>query len=215
MRHAFEISDFVFDRLTRNLTELATLHSEGGRPSGYAKYYLDAWAFVDAVDRLLALWKMQPSTDGIPDRWNPTGLRQELSAIRDIRNVMDHIAQRAHQVISSGTAAMGELSWVYVMSLNPPVMKSYLIRPGFLSRQVNLQINIPKERIVVRNDSANVLLKAHIYTADLSFAYVCMSELAGYIEASARRSFSIAQVGDVIGGDLIAACDLIFPKSAD
>ncbi len=213
MRHAFEISDYAFDRLTKNLSELAMLHSEGGRPNGYGKYYLDAWAFVDAVDRLLALWKMQPNTDGIPDRWNPAGLRQELSAIRDVRNVMDHLAQRAEQVISSGTAAMGELSWVNVTSVNPPAMKSYLIRPGFLSPLVNFQLNIPKGKIFVCNGSANVFLKAHTYTADLSLAHVCMAELAAYVEASAELSFSIAQAGGVVGGDLIAACDLIFPKT--
>jgi hypothetical protein len=215
MRHAFEISDYAFDRLTKSLSELAKLHSEGGRPSGYGKYYLDAWAFVDSVDRLLVLWKMQPNTDGIPDRWNPVGLRQELSAIRDVRNVMDHLAQRAEQVLSSGTAAMGELSWINVTSVDPPVMKSYLIRPGFLNSLNKLQLNIPKRELIVRNGSANLLLKAHTHTADLSLAYVRMADLAVYVEESARLSFSATQSGTVIGGDLIAACDLVFPKVGD
>ena len=213
MRHAFEISDYAFDRLTTNLSELAMLHSEGGRPNGYGKYYLDAWAFTDAVDRLLSLWKMQPNTDGIPDKWDSAGLRKELSAIRDIRNVMDHLAQRAEQVISSGTAAMGELSWVNVSSIDPPVMKSYLVRPGFLSSTNRLQLNIPKKELIVRNGSANVLLKAYVHTADLSLAYVRMAELASYVEESARLSFSAAKAEGVLGGDLIAACDLIFPRA--
>lgn len=182
MRHAFEIAHLAFDRLTINLANLAKSNSEGNRPKGYAAYYLDAWAFVDALDRLLALWTLQPNADTIPDEWNASKLKDELRSIRDIRNVSDHLAERADQIISSGTAALGELSCVNVTSIEPPIMKSYLIRPGFLPQTVKGQLNIPEKEFIVHNGSANVLLKAHTYTANLTSAYVRMVNLARYVE---------------------------------
>ncbi|HRX70937.1 MAG: hypothetical protein H6973_20505 [Gammaproteobacteria bacterium] len=213
MRHAFEIAHLAFNRLTTNLADLAKSDSEGDRPKGYAKYYLDAWAFVDAIDRLLALWKMQPNADSIPKDWSSSNLKSELGTIRDIRNVSDHLAQRAEQVISSGTAALGELSWVNVTSIEPPIMKSYLIRPGFLTPSIRGQLNIPKKEIIVLNGSANVLLKAHTYTADLSSAYVRMVDLARYVEFSIKPLFSSAEASKPIGGDLFASCELVFPET--
>jgi len=213
MRHAFEIGHLAFDRLTTNLANLAKSDAEGNRPKGYAKYYLDAWAFVDAIDRLLALWKLQPNAPTIPHEWSPVKLQEEFSAIRDIRNVSDHLAQRAEQVISSGTAALGELSWVNVTSLEPPIMKSYLIRPGFLPPSVKDKLNIPEKEITVVNSSANVLLKAHTYTANLSAAFVRMVALARYVEFSVTPAFISVNAGAPIGGDLFASCELLFPTA--
>ncbi len=213
MRHAFEIANFAFDRLSRNLAKLAACNDRGDRPVGYSEYYLDAWAFVDSVDRLLLLWKMQPHTDGIPEEWNPAKLSKELCSIRYVRNVLDHLAQRADQVISSGTSAMGELSWINVIKMDPPEMKSYLIRPGFLASSVKFKINIPKTDYIVRNGTANILLKAHEYTADLSLAYAKVYNLARYVEFSVGLQFSSVKAGASIGGDLIASCELNFPKS--
>lgn len=213
MRHAFEIAHLSFDRLTTNLADLAKSDSEGNRPKGYTTYYLDAWAFVDAVDRLLALWTLQPNADAIPDEWSPSNLRDELRSIRDIRNVSDHLAQRADQIISSGTAALGELSWVDVTSIEPPIMKSYLIRPGFLPRTIRGQLNIPKKSITVHNGSANVLLKAHTYTADLTSVFVRIIDLAHYVEFSITAAFSSAEASQPIGGDLFWSCDLVFPET--
>ena len=138
IRHAAEIIELSFSRLSDNLTALVRDVSESKRPNSYAIYYLDAWAFVDAVDRLIALWKLQPNADLIPYLWSPIKLTDELKVIREIRNVSDHIAQRADQIISSNTAALGELSWVTVLSESPLEIKSCLIRPGFLPHSLEV-----------------------------------------------------------------------------
>lgn len=122
IRHAFEIIDYSFLRLTINLNELTIKHeSESLRPNNYALYYLDAWAFVDALDRLLALWKLQPNAETIPDPWNPDSLKANMLNIRNIRNVSDHLAQKADQIISSNSTALGELSWITVIKIDPPI----------------------------------------------------------------------------------------------
>lgn len=210
MRHAFEIIECAFLRLTDGLRELVRNWSESNRPKSYALYYLDAWAFVDALDRLLALWKLQPEAEKIPEPWSPDQLKKSMAHIRDVRNVSDHLAQRADQIISSNTAALGELSWIAVLSVNPPEMKSCLIRPGFLLKTVKLEMNIPKQNLCVANEVGNVLLKAHVYTANLSEAYQQVVGLARYAENSLRKAFKVENAGAPIGGDLFAFCDLDF-----
>jgi len=210
IRHALEIIKLSFSRLTTNLSVLARNYSETNHPQSYATYYLDAWAYIDALDRLLALWKLQPNAETIPELWNPDKLKDDMKHIRNIRNVSDHLAQRAEQVISSNSAALGELSWVTVLSIDPPEMKSCFIRPGFLPNSVKFQMNIPKENLFIANSSGNVLLKAHTYTANLSEAYRQILNLAEYVESTLKASFKSSNSRTPIGGDLFAICDLDF-----
>ena len=208
IRHAAEIIDLSFSRLSDNLTALVRDVSESKRPNGYAIYYLDAWAFVDAVDRFIALWKLQPNADLIPYQWSPRKLADELMVIRKIRNVSDHIAQRADEIISSNTAAFGELSWVTVLSESPLEIKSCLIRPGFLPHSLDVQINVPEQRFIIKNHSGNILLKAHTYTANLSNTYSTIMEIIEYAESSLKGAFKSQDASKSIGGDLIATCNL-------
>lgn len=210
IRHAVEIIELAFSRLSTALTTLAQNYSETNRPNSYSNYYLDAWAFVDALDRLLALWKLQPKAETIPHQWSPSKLSKDLHQIRNIRNVSDHLAQRADQIISSNTAALGELSWVTVLGYEPPIMKSCLIRPGFLPQSITLQLNIPKEKIFIKNSSGNIQLKAHIHTANLSNAYAQIIDLVRYAETSLKVAFQSNNSNKPIGADLFAICDLDF-----
>ncbi|RUQ31194.1 MAG: hypothetical protein EKK68_08605 [Candidatus Competibacteraceae bacterium] len=210
IRHAFEIIDYAFTRLSSGLNEIGKNHLETNRPTSYVSYYLDAWAFVDALDRLVALWKLQPAANTIPDPWKPDKLKERMRHIRDIRNVSDHLAQRADQIISKNSTALGELSWITVISLEPPEMKSCFIRPGFLPSSVKFQMNIPKQNLFITNGAGNILLKAHTYTANLSEAYQQLIDLAQYAEASLKSAFKMQGGSKPIGGDLFAICDLDF-----
>ena len=210
IRHAFEIIEYAFSRLTNGLSDLGKNYSETNRPNSYAPYYLDAWAFVDALDRLLALWKLQPEAKTIPEPWSPDKLKESMKHIRKIRNVSDHLAQRADEIISSNSTALGELSWITVLSIDPPEMKSCFIRPGFLPRSVKFQMNIPKKNLFIINATGNVLLKAHTDTANLSEAYQQVVDLAEYAEASLKSAIKVAGSSSPIGGDLFAICDLDF-----
>lgn len=211
IRHALEIIEHAFLRLTNNLSELAKNHSKTNPPTNYASYYLDAWAFVDALDRLIALWKLQPNANTIPDPWEPDKLKDSLSQIRAIRNVSDHLAQRADQIISSNSTALGELSWVTVLSISPPKIKSCLIRPGFLPESVEFKLNIPEKDLFITNGTGNILLKSHTYTANLSEAYQKVIGLAEYAENSLKQAFNNTHTDSSLGGDLFAICDLAFP----
>lgn len=210
IRHAFEIANLSFLRLTKNLNELVAPQTNPDYFRGYSEYFLDAWAFVDSVDRLMALWKLQPNADSIPDPWRPSNLIQELKQIRNIRNISDHLAQRIDQIVSSNSSALGELSWVKVQSLEPPKMKSYLIRPGFLPGKLSFQLNLLRDEIHIKNNIANIHLKAHTYTANLSQAYVKLVGLARFAESSLANNFRAHKKLRTHGADMFASCDLQF-----
>lgn len=211
LRHAFEIADLAFSRLAAGLPALLDAQSRSALPKSFAPYYLDAWAFVDAVDRLRILWKLQPGAEGIPEPFNAASLHRDLQAIRKIRNVSDHLAQKADQIVSLKASALGELSWVTVYSLDPPVMKSAFIRPGFLQASVNFQLNIPKEKLHVHGSVANILLKAANHTADLSFTYSRLLSLAQFAESSLESMFARGSAVRPYGTDMFASCNLEFP----
>lgn len=208
IRHSAEIIECAFTRLSINLTKLTQTLPNHGTQTSYANFYLDAWAFVDALDRLLALWKLQPNSKTIPAPWSPSIISKELRDIRKIRNVSDHMAQRADQIISSNTAALGELSWVTVLSSDPPKMKSCLIRPGFLPRSLALQMNLPKGSMYVKHSTGNIKLKALTHTANLSSAYEKIQGLIVFAESDIKKMFEANRSGWITGGDLIASCDL-------
>lgn len=89
-------------------------------------------------------------------------------------------------------------------------MKSCLIRPGFLPPSIRGKLNIPEKEFIVVNNSANVLPKAHTYTANLSAAYVRMVVLARYVEFSITPAFTSVEASAPISGDMFASCTLAF-----
>jgi len=212
LRHAFEIAELAFGRLAAGLPALLDAQSKSALPESFAPYYLDAWAFVDAVDRLQALWKLQPGVEGIPEPFSPARIENDFKDIRKIRNVSDHLAQKAEQIVSLKGSALGELSWVTVYSLEPPVMKSAFIRPGFLPASINLQLNIPKEKLHIYGSVANILLKAANHVADLSFAHSRLVSLAHFAESSLDSMFAKSTVSKPFETDMFASCDLKFPE---
>ena len=115
IRHAAEIVGLAYSRLEAVLTHLVSTRDELVHVYGeaYVAAFMDAWALVDSVDRFRMLWKMLP---GFP--FSPEGdVRQKdfetiTQPIRNLRNVTDHLAQRAEYVAASGNPVLGLLTWV-------------------------------------------------------------------------------------------------------
>ena len=112
IRHAVEIAQFAYRRLEGTLTDLA-MHQPAGelQPDLATSAFLDAWAFVDAVDRFRCLLKLMPRRQVLPPPPGDPMYRRLKEPIRDLRNVADHLAQRVDYVIASGGAALGVLTW--------------------------------------------------------------------------------------------------------
>ena len=134
IRHAVEILDVTYGRLRDALTHLALNPPASNElPDVFAHVFTDAWSFVDAVDRFRMMYTQMPgmkfgsANGGIPP------LPEVTQEFRNLRNVADHLAQRADFVVSRNGAALGELSWLTGAQLQPEVIAWHCtLRPGTL-----------------------------------------------------------------------------------
>ena len=143
IRHAVEILDVTYGRLRDALTHLAlNPPAPNELPDVFANVFLDAWGFVDAVDRFYKMYTQMPgikfgnAKDGIPP------LREVSQEFLKLRNVADHLAQRADFVVSRNGAAWGELTWLTGAQLQPEVIAWHCtLRPGTLQTAPSTQTN--------------------------------------------------------------------------
>jgi hypothetical protein len=112
LRHSAEIASFAYRRLQQTLSEIAI--SQPAATDSYTSAFLDAWAFVDAIDRFRSLWDLLPQLMGKPLEAAETSFSNQTLVIRNLRNVADHLAARADYVVARKGAALGILEWVTV-----------------------------------------------------------------------------------------------------
>lgn len=131
IRHAVEIIDFAYSRLQATLTNIALSNPpEATQANLFTAAFLDAWALVDLIDRFRALWDLMPNVKKgatVPD----TKSFKELSQpVRNLRNVADHLAERADYVVAHNGTALGELSWYTALNPQGTEGLSCIIVPG-------------------------------------------------------------------------------------
>jgi hypothetical protein len=138
IRHAIELADLAYERLVVVLTDLAMGHTEGRVVKGYTAPFLDAWAIVDAIDRLRGLVHLLPGSTQVPRGDGLPGFRELTAAIREIRNVSDHLAGRADYVVARNGTALGVLSWITI--IDQEHMLCCAIVPGTIA---NKEVPLP------------------------------------------------------------------------
>lgn len=213
IRHAAEICDLSYKRLTAGLRDIA-LKPQGSPPeSSYAPFFLDAWAFVDAADRLRCLWASQPNADSLSGDFSPEVLRQELGPIRKVRNIADHIAQRADHVVSLNAAALGILAWVTLTSETLIAAKTCIIRPGYANGSFSAHFAIPQGMHNLINSCTEVRVHAGDETADLTKTYSKIVQVIAFAEAHLKMEFSKPIYSPPSAADLLATADLDFKST--
>ena len=85
---------------------------------------------VDAIDRFRMLYLQMPGISFPPPKAGVETLQEALTPFRDLRNVADHLAQRADFVVSRGGAALGTLSWLTGFKIDPITAWYCTLRPG-------------------------------------------------------------------------------------
>ena len=131
IRHAIEIMDLAYGRLRQTLTELALNPPTSATLPNVAPYaFLDAWAMVDAIDRFRMLYLQMPGITFGPAMPGEVSLQEATQPFRDLRNVADHLAQRAEFVVSRDGAALGTLTWLTGFDVDPPHLWFCTLRPG-------------------------------------------------------------------------------------
>ena len=131
IRHAVEIADLAHKRLRETLTHIATVDpNDLDLQTCTTHAFLDAWAMVDAIDRFRMLWQQLPNATPaeLPPGAEP--FKEVSQPFRHLRNVADHLSQRADFVVSKGGAALGTLTWFTGIDLTPPRGWMCTLRPG-------------------------------------------------------------------------------------
>ena len=187
LRYSVEIIDLAYNRLRETLTELAVAEI---RPDVLPRHatlaFLDAWAIVDAVDRFRMLCEQMPRMTLSPGPDGTPTLTELAAPIRKLRNVADHLAQRAEYVVSHGGSALGELTWFTGLNLQPLGGVMCRLRPGTLRsppehfrESVEMKLEWPTDRIC---------LIAGGHDANLSLVIPQIALRIGVIEQSVERS---------------------------
>jgi hypothetical protein len=208
MRHAVQIIDLSYSRLCGSLTELALGQKNESERSRYAHVFLDAWAFVDAVDRFRSLWEMQPSADRLPKEFASESIRSRLQGIRDLRNVSAHVSQKIEQIVSLNASVLGELSWVTVLGREPYRLRSFYIRPGVAIGRVTGQLAMPAGEVFCIHRTGYVSLAAGEHVANLSEAFSTVRSVVGFAESALIFNGSDPGNQKYLPGDIFGSADL-------
>jgi len=202
MRHAAQIADLSYKRLCLALKEQATCSSPARSHDSFAPIFLDAWAFIDSVDRFRLLWEMQPSSGTLPDEFSPGKVREQLKGIRDLRNVSDHIAQKIDQIASLNSSVLGSISWLSLMSEKPLHIKTCFIRPGVITGATSGQLAVPSKAVNFLNGTGCITVAAGKHKALLDDAYQTILEIVSYTEQHLNNVFATSpgrRPSDLIG----------------
>lgn len=167
IRHSFEIIEFAYKRLQLNLTGLAVDPPKPSRLQNMSSLiFLDAWAMIDAIDRFRILYQNMPGMKLVKSSPDVQPLAQSLETIRQLRNVADHLSQRADYVVARDGAALGSLSWFTGFKKEPPALWSCTLRPGTLrSEPVFKPPSVPKS---LDWPTGGITLKAGGFEGNLS-----------------------------------------------
>ncbi|MES2483963.1 MAG: hypothetical protein V4609_18410 [Pseudomonadota bacterium] len=215
IRHAAEIAEFAHARLRRTLTEIALREEQPWSGEGLStSAFLDAWSLVDVIDRFRALWLLLPHA--VPDSL-PAGTKtfsEIAQPIRALRNVADHLAQRAEYVLAQEGTALGVLSWCTV--LEPDRTKAVIctIVPGTMQRRSVPGMN-PAGR-AMDLPTGLIQLTAGEHTACVSEVLAEMQIRVSSLEASLGEALRVQAAGlGHAGGDLLLKMHVAFPAPGE
>jgi hypothetical protein len=153
IRHSAEIAGIAYSRLEAILTWLVSNSKDRAHPNSqaYIAAFMDAWALVDSVDRFRMLWKMLP---GFPfsesGESSQTHFEEITQPIRNLRNVTDHLAQRADYVASAGNPVLGLLTWVTYPEGAPNHGYTCVLAPGTTRAGQWIMVKSRRRRLLFR-----------------------------------------------------------------
>ena len=204
IRHAAEIASLAYDRLTTTLTLLAVTQNGGEKtpPGAITSAFLDAWAFVDAVDRFRSFVQLMPGMELRARTDGRLGFRELSEPIRALRNVADHVAQRVDYVVANEGSALGCLKWLTMLDAEKGICSSAVLLAGTLRSNTTPIVNPSGLTFRARTDHIHLASGEHI--AWLSDILLEMAERVQAIEASLEESVSnLGLAGQQAGSDVL------------
>lgn len=189
IRHAGEIAGLAYPRLQATLARIATQDlSPEVADQLYTSAFLDAWALVDVIDRFRALWVLLPGAGLRPTLPGEKSFAEISQPIRDLRNVADHLAQRADYVVARNGTALGVLSWFTPTDIANPKGVICTIVPGTLQKRSTHTVNPAGQKIDL--PSGLVQLSAGEHAANISQVLPHMEARIRELEAGVDQSLN-------------------------
>lgn len=188
IRHSIEMIDLAYSRLRENLTNIALneLTPKTLIQSSPA-VFLDAWAIVDAIDRFRMLYTQMPGMTHVSASPSIESLKDVTEQVRKLRNVADHLSQRADYVVSQGGAALGTLTWLTGFKVDPPTLWYCTLRPG----TIRIKPEFRKDPILTTIDwpTDQIYLSAGGYEANLSEVLPHIEIRVKHLEGQLENAF--------------------------
>ncbi len=111
IRYALDMGFLSYQRLQTELHEIGLAHRGGEKLAGFAtQAFADAWSTVDTLWRLNRLLRQTPGLKHTP------GLEVRLRALKTVeefRHDFQHLDERFHVAVNTGTPLWGTLSWFW------------------------------------------------------------------------------------------------------
>lgn len=194
IRQHAQIAIYAYTRLCKSLSELSVAHTSNPKnQQDFTHIFLDAWSCVEAADRFRQLWQLQPAADTIPAEFSPEIINGKLQSIREIRNVSSHIAQKIDQIASLNASVSGLIRWVMMHGKEPPVIRTYFMRPGIIHGELSAKFLVPSGKVLFTHDVGHVVLNAGAHEGNLSEAYSIVCSVVNFAEEYLSSQF----VGDL------------------
>ncbi|WP_193909093.1 hypothetical protein [Cellvibrio polysaccharolyticus] len=139
LRHSAEIITLAYTRLRSCITDLALYPPSSDELQNATPYvFLDAWAFVDAVDKFRLLYQNFPDMVKNPLSKEPR-LEDVTKNFKKIRDIADHCNGTADRILANGTSGLGYLTWITIEEFQPVKAFYCTIRPGTLQTEPSLE----------------------------------------------------------------------------
>lgn len=196
LRHAAEITEFSYRRLQVTLATIAMKELQAEeRATLFTSAFVDAWSVVDSIDRFRALLQLLPISGHSIPRESPAGIFLHFSQpIRELRNVADHLAQRADYVVAKNGSALGILSWVTIPDASGLNFLGCAIIPGTV---LGHRARIPIPRVKSLELPTDLIeLTAGEYTGNLSEQLPLVRNVMAEMEVSLDKEFREKGVRD-------------------
>lgn len=203
LRHAADIATLAYERLRQTLTKIAREKIEPGllRPL-QTEAFVDAWALVDSIDRFRQLDLLFPQALPRDQRPELLTFLESTEPIRALRNVADHLAQRADQVVACEGTALGLIRWYTVLTSHEGL--SCTLVPGRMQDGEFALVNPLGKSI--HPPTCLIELTAGEHTASLSDAIGLLRNRVAQIEqaiAESHRRQLIDLTQDAAGADRV------------
>lgn len=181
IRFSFQMADLAYDQLSNSIYSL-TILKQGRDNQGFiltTAAFLNAWSFVDSINRLRDLLQQMPKLKKKSIEW----FYKETKSISDLRNSVQHLNNEYNKMVDENAPPWGSLNWFFFVDKKLMKGSSCLLVSGSLKPKKNHQIFNPAGK-VFRNELDHIILRFRDIESNLSDVYFNTVNLAKGLENS-------------------------------